>query len=341
MAAPRVLVVGDVLLDVFFELDTAPHAATGYDRAHRAVAGDDPGRTLIHARSHQAALGGSAARTAQALAAFDCRVELVACVGVDPLGDALITALARVGVDTSSLVRVDGAASGITTAMTTADGGRAITIARGANDALATVHLQELGGADWVHVSGYLLRTAAGCKLARLLAARTRAAGIPLSLDPGAPGGATIAATVGALLPAVAWLTPNLREAVWLSGRDTAPEAAAALRAAGVDRVAVTCGSDGAVIADATGTTTVAAPRVAAGETTGAGDAFNGGLIAATLGGLDPVAAAVVACACGALVVSGQRPGPATAIEELVGRISIDHCPAHESALAWLRTVRC
>lgn len=340
MVAPRVLVVGDVLLDVFIGLNAARGLSSGDAHGSRSDPGDSPRTALRHARWHRTALGGSAARTAQTLAAFGCRVELLACIGGDPLGDALATALARAGVGTGGLIRVEGAASGITTVMTAADGHRSTTIARGANDALSACHLQEISGADWVHASGYLLRTAGGCELARLLAAQTDSSGIGLSLDPGAPGSAAIAATVTDLLPFVTWFTPNFSEAVWLTGRDTAPEAAAALHAAGAGRVAVTCGAEGAVIADATGIVTIMAPRVAAAEATGPGDAFSGGLIAATLGGLDPVAAAVVGCACGAQVVAGHPPGPGPNIEEILARLSPAHSPHVAAALAWLRSLR-
>src|SRR5699024_4239510 len=63
---------------------------------------------------------------------------------------------------------------------------------------------------------------------------------------------------------------------------DTAGPAsvAGALTEAGISSVVITLGSAGAVVADSAGTRTTPAPRVTAVDTTGAGDAFTGGLVA-------------------------------------------------------------
>ena len=119
-------------------------------------------------------------------------------------------------------------------------------------------------------------------------AAIAAAARVPLILDPApAPDGGL----PPALLRHVTCLKPNASEAERLTGipvtdAATAAEAAAALRRLGPPIVIVTLGGDGAILVDAGGARHVAAPRVAAVDTTAAGDAFTGALATAVGQGL-------------------------------------------------------
>jgi len=109
-----------------------------------------------------------------------------------------------------------------------------------------------------------------------------RAAGVTTILNP-----APAAALPDAMLALCDYLTPNESEAEALTGLpvttvDQAKTAAAALRAKGVGAVIITLGGQGALYHD--GKTTIHTPIIPAGkvvDTTGAGDAFNGGLAVA------------------------------------------------------------
>ena len=110
-------------------------------------------------------------------------------------------------------------------------------------------------------------------------------------------------------------LTPNESEATALSGVavkdiDSAARAADALLARGVINVVVTLGENGALVKNASITEHVkafnAGPVV---ETTGAGDAFNGGFAVALAEGLDIVSATRFGCAVAGISVT--RPGTA------------------------------
>ena len=74
--------------------------------------------------------------------------------------------------------------------------------------------------------------------------------------------------------------------------------------------VVVTGGAAGAVWVDRRGTWSAAAPAVDVVDATGAGDAFDAGLLAAWLAGAGPQEALVAGCAAGAAAVSrrGARP---------------------------------
>ncbi|MFD8980611.1 carbohydrate kinase family protein [Streptomyces sp. NPDC059564] len=172
-----------------------------------------------------------------------------------------------------------------------------------------------LDGAAHLHLSGYLFFADSSRELAlvALRAARTR--GVPVSVDPASAG---FLAVLGAerFLAAVAGvgvLLPNEDEARLLAGL---PEPAGAARAAAelsrrVPLVVVTRGTGGALVAEGGRVTAeVAAEPAEAVDTTGAGDAFTGGFLAARLAGADPAQAAAAGCRAAARAVTrlGGRP---------------------------------
>jgi len=110
-------------------------------------------------------------------------------------------------------------------------------------------------------------------------------------------------------------VTPNESEAEALTGLPVtsvaeAEAAARALRAMGAGAVVITLGEKGALYHD--GAQTVHVPAISAGpvvETTGAGDAFNGGFAVALAEGMDPIAALRFGAATAGISVT--RPGTA------------------------------
>ncbi|MFD9456125.1 carbohydrate kinase family protein [Streptomyces sp. NPDC059985] len=172
-----------------------------------------------------------------------------------------------------------------------------------------------LDDAAHLHLSGYLFFADSSRELAlvALRAARTR--GVPVSVDPASAG---FLAALGRerFLTAVAGvgvLLPNEDEARLLAGL---PEPAGVARAAvelsrRAALVVVTLGAGGALVAeDGRITAEVGAETVEAVDSTGAGDAFTGGFLAARLDGADPVEAARAGCRTAALAVGrlGGRP---------------------------------
>ena len=141
-------------------------------------------------------------------------------------------------------------------------------------------------------------------------------AGVPTILNP-APG----LPLPDAVYPLCDYLTPNESEAATLTGFPVtdlagAERAAAALLARGTRAVIVTLGANGALVRTASHTRHVpacdAGPAV---ETTGAGDAFNGGFAVALAEGLDVVAATRFGCAVAGISVT--RPGTAPSMPTL------------------------
>lgn len=155
-----------------------------------------------------------------------------------------------------------------------------------------------------------------------------KAAGVATILNP-AP--APAAALDDAMLALCDFITPNETEAETLTGLPVtsvaeAEKAADALMARGVGAVIVTLGSKGALYRDRT--RSVHVPVISAGpvvETTGAGDAFNGGFAVALSEGKDVVEAVRFGCATAGISVTRAGAAPAMPsrdeIEALLARI--------------------
>ncbi|WP_030292174.1 carbohydrate kinase family protein [Streptomyces katrae] len=175
-----------------------------------------------------------------------------------------------------------------------------------------------LDGAAHLHLSGYLFFADSSRELALVALRAARARGVPVSVDP-ASAGFLVALGPQRFLDAVAGvgvLLPNEDEARLLAGLPAAAGAAGAARAAAelsrrVPLVVVTRGAAGALVAE-TGRVTaeVSAESARAVDSTGAGDAFTGGFLAARLAGAAPADAARAGCRAAAQAVSrlGGRP---------------------------------
>ncbi|MFJ3170203.1 carbohydrate kinase family protein [Streptomyces roseus] len=172
-----------------------------------------------------------------------------------------------------------------------------------------------LDGAGHLHLSGYLFFADSSRELALVALRAARARGVPVSVDPASAG---FLAGLGPerFLDAVAGigvLLPNEDEARLLAGL---PEGAGAARAAaGLSRrvplVVVTRGAAGVLVAEGGRVTAeVSAEPAEAVDSTGAGDAFTGGFLAARLAGAGPADAARAGCRAAARAVTrlGGRP---------------------------------
>lgn len=169
-----------------------------------------------------------------------------------------------------------------------------------------------LDGAAHLHLSGYLFFADSSRELAAIALRAARDRGVQVSVDPASAG---FLAALGPqrFLDAVAGvdvLLPNEDEARLLAGL---PDPADVVRAAAelsrlVPLVVVTRGAAGALIAERGRITAeVEAEPALALDSTGAGDAFTGGFLAARLEGADPAGAARAGCRAAALAVT--RPG--------------------------------
>ncbi|HLU57972.1 MAG TPA: PfkB family carbohydrate kinase [Pseudonocardia sp.] len=280
MTRPRVVVVGDVAVDVLVE-PCSP-----------AVAGADvPARIRMRA-------GGAGANTAAWLAHLGADVTLVARVGDDPAGRGAVDDLRAAGVRVAAAVDPD--LPTCTVVVLLVDGDRTMLSDRGAAGRLSPADLPAVDAADHLHLSGYVLLDPATRAAGRAALDRARAAGLTTSVDPQAapalgPGFLDDVRGVDLLLP-------NAAELAALGGLDGVRAATGA--------VAATDGPGPARWTDRNGTWTAEPPPADVVDPTGAGDAFDAGVLVAWLGGADPAAALAAGCAAGAAAVGrlGARP---------------------------------
>jgi sugar/nucleoside kinase (ribokinase family) len=279
--------LGDVMLDV--------HARFG----QLAHGGDVHGRVLVQP-------GGTSANTAVWAAWAGAEAAVVAAVGEDMIGELLTRSLAERGVETGWIRRHPAPTGTMLVALEVDD--RSMVADRGANAMLAPDDLPSLE-AGAVLVSGYLLLQEPGHDTAIAAIERARAdllaveaASWPLVEAFGPERFFAETATASMVLA-------NEEEARALTGLEGV-EAARALgeryRVAAVKR-----GPEGAaLVVDGVLHEAVTAEIVEV-DPTGAGDAFDGVLLASLMRGVDPDRALAGACRAGALVVASAQTWPA------------------------------
>lgn len=281
------------------------------DAAFRADRLPRMGETLL-GRGFALGPGGKGSNQAVAAARAGAEVHILTRLGRDPFADMARDLWQGAGVHPVVIEDADRATGAAFIFLDAATGDNAIIVCPGAAEAISVAdveaHAALIGGAR-VFVTQLEQPVAAaqrGLAIARAGGART-----VLNPAPAAP----LPAGMLALCDIV---TPNESEAaaltgVEVTGPDSARAAAAALRGQGAGIAIVTLGAQGALYDD--GARVVHLPALAAGpvvDTTGAGDAFTGGLAAALAGGADPLDAARFGIATAALAVT--RPGTAGAM---------------------------
>lgn len=229
--------------------------------------------------------GGSAANTAAWLTRVGVDSVFVGAIGDDAAGQSQLESLHALGVDVR--FRVDRTRpTGTCLVLVAPTGERTMVPDPGANVALEDfdVPTDEFIPGDHLHVSGYaLLRDARDAALHALSAACR--AGMTVSV--GAASAAPLEVLGGApfleLLPSDALLFANEKEAAVLSGVEGGAVELAAALAYGGRQVVVTAGSGDAAWSNGTDATSMAAEPLKRPEldTTGAGDAFVAGFLAA------------------------------------------------------------
>lgn len=266
--------------------------AVGDLNADIVVSGVDWPRTGVEALAEHGGirLGGSAGIFAANAARLGLRVRLAAAVGEDALGDDLLRQLAAAGVDTAGVRRIRGGGTGFTMVIN----------ARGKTEkalltwpgVLGQVNARQvrpwLQGARHLHCASYFLVTQLQKDLPALLA-RARTAGLTSSLDCNPDPLGSWDSGLAAALAAADWFFPNRAEAQGVTATRTLP--AALRRLAEMTRAAVVKdGSRGVTYVSGGVQVRHPAAVLEAGQvvdTSGAGDSFDAGFLAARLRGAD------------------------------------------------------
>ncbi len=262
--------------------------------------------TTVWPEHFSAGLGGNGATTAYAAAYLGAAVRLITASGGDSNGDACRRMLERAGVEPFFSHGLKGETA-LTMGLFRADGARALIHRPGVLEQAFT-DIDSLApyaeGIDWLHVANPfavpVLR-----ERAPLYLSEACDRGWTTSLDTGWDRKGQWIEVIGPCLPYVEWFFTNEAEAAALTGKADFREAAVALRALGAANVVIKRGARGCAMAlGRAAIVEVPAHSVKVIDTTGAGDCFCGGFIAALMRELDPADAARVANVCGALSAS-------------------------------------
>ena len=245
-------------------------------------------------------VGGSAAIMACGAARLGLRVAFVGVVGDDLFGSFMREELAARGVDVGGLVVDEHRPTGLTVVLSTPDD-RAILTSPGTIGDLRVSLVDDalLRSARHVHVSSYFLQTGLAPDLPGLFGA-AHEAGATTSVDPNWDPSGIWDSGLHTLLPLVDMLLPNEMEAARLGRTSDLDGAIASLRSRG-PLIVVKRGDRGAIAVGPGERVQVGAVPADVMDTTGAGDSFDAGFVAAMLAGEPLERCLAIANACGAL----------------------------------------
>ena len=269
-AAPLVLIPGEINVDVILR---------GFDRfpaLGQEVLVDD---VLV-------TLGSASAITAVGLSKLGIAVRFIGVVGTDDWGDRCLETMTAAGVGVSGVRRVDDLRTGVTVSISSIEDRALVTfpgaIASLTGDAVSEEAWRDVGH---LHVSSFFLQRDLRASVPDLFrAARTR--GATVSFD---SGGDPSEVWEEGVREAIAQADLFLPNEVELTGISRLADVGAALAALDSDMehrrttTVVKRGANGCMAIDGGHVTTVPAPEVAVVDTTGAGDSFNAGFLAAWL----------------------------------------------------------
>ncbi|SHN43603.1 carbohydrate kinase family protein [Cryptosporangium aurantiacum] len=279
-----VLVVGDANPDLVLRGDVVPR----FGQAEQLLDSAD----LV--------LGGSAAITAVGCARLGLRTALLARVGDDVFGTVTRGWLAERGVPLERPERPQQPdPTGLSVILSTPDD-RAILTLPGTIPTLSPADVTDalLGRARHVHVASVFLQPTLAAGLADVFA-RARAAGVSTSLDTNWDPSERWTG-IRELLANVDVFLPNTAELLAVTGCDDLVEAASTLVAGGTT-VVLKDGARGGRVWSPAGEYAAPSVPVDVVDTTGAGDSFNAGFLAAHLGGAPLPEAVAWAAAAGSL----------------------------------------
>ena len=246
--------------------------------------------------------GGKGANQAVAAARLGADVVFITCLGNDASGGMLSAQFAADGIDTSC-IKLSATPTGTALIFVDDNAENCIAVAPGSNNDLLPADIDAarstMEGASYLLVQLVIPMptVARAVELAHSLGIKTIMNPAPMNPVP------------EDLFSRIWLITPNQTEAEQLTGvhvesEDDAARAAEVLFAKGVKNVIVTLGSKGSLVCTPEGREFVPSRKVKAIDTTGAGDVYNGALVAALSQGKSLIEAARIATLASSIAVT-------------------------------------
>ncbi|MDE0086098.1 MAG: ribokinase [Candidatus Poribacteria bacterium] len=307
MQQPKVTVVGSANVDLVIRAERMP----------------TKGETLI-GETFDIFTGGKGFNQATAAARLGTEVTLIGRIGADPFADILRSAIESEHIN-SRFVKTDvESGTGIATIVVEPDGDNSIIVVPRANMRLTSKDIAD--AADSIaEADVLLLQLETPIEASQTAINIAKANNTIVILDP-----APARPLPPSLLAQVDILTPNATEAALLSGHavNTLEEAivTAETLQTQIATVVLTLGEQGVLLCTATQSTHIPALSVDAVDTTGAGDAFSGGLATALANGNDLSEAVRFAIAAGAAAVTVLGATPSMPTREKIEAILAKSC---------------
>ncbi len=284
------------------------------DTSYRADRAPRMGETIM-GNSFALGPGGKGSNQAVAAARVGGRVHFITRLGRDPFADMALATWDRAGVIPEITQHDDSYTGAAYIFVEEATGDNAIIVCPGVAGTISTDDIDAHGGLI-AGASVFMTQLEQPMAAAHHGLDLARKGGAVTILNP-----APAADLPDGMLALCDYVTPNESEAEGLTGIAVtsvaeATQAAEALLAKGVGAAIITLGENGALFHD--GTDPVHVPAFNAGpvvETTGAGDAFNGGFAAGLARGMTPLEAVRFGSATAAISVT--RPGTAPSMPDL------------------------
>ncbi len=295
----RVLCIGDVMLDVIALVPTSINYGS-----------DTPSQVSTHS-------GGAGGNVASWIAACGVASYVLARVGDDPAGVAVLSDLDRLGVEYGHAV-IKGVRTGVVVILVDPTGERTMFPETAANAGLSLEDLPGLNTFDAVYISGYALLNHQSRPGVLQMIEEINKKKLPIFFDPTTIGGMNQAPLeeIHRWLPLMSTLIMNEEEAKFLSGSDDI-DGALDLLLTFTQTVIIKRGAMGAIGKTRGGQkcSLPASPAILV-DSTGAGDSFAGGYIAAWLGNHDLESAmrSAIDVAAQCVAIVGARPQVTTAI---------------------------
>lgn len=292
MTKKWVTVMGSFVADLAFRTDSVPAW----------------GQTLM-GQSFKLGPGGKGSNQAVAAARAGGKVSFISKLGPDAFGDMARSLYKTEGIDTRFLYKTESATGAAAIIVDARKGENAIIVVPGACFEVTAAEVDQ-ARALIADSSIFVAQLELSLPVVEHGLALAHALGVPTILNP-----APAAPLPQSIYRQIDYITPNETETAALTGVpvatvDDAEKAADVFLERGVRNAVITLGAQGAFVKSAHVKAHV--PAVNAGpvvETTGAGDAFNGGFAVALAEGMELVEAARFGCATAGISIT--RPGTA------------------------------